>query len=177
MAEPAAEPSAPAGLVADVVAGLTARGHTVATAESLTGGLLCAALVEPPGASAVVRGAVVAYAAPLKTCLLGVPAEVVAQHGTVSARTAAAMATRVRELLGADWGVATTGVAGPDSIEGYRPGRVHVAVAGPGGVAGVQLDLPGDRATVRAGTVRAAVVLLASELASYADPDPSVGGA
>lgn len=155
----------PAEPPADLVELLTVRGQTVATAESLTGGLLCAALVDVPGASVVVRGAVVAYAAEAKTRVLGVPAQVVAEHGTVSAETAVAMAARGREMFGADWGVATTGVAGPDPSEGLPAGRAHVAVAGPPDrVVDAVLDLDGDRAAVRAGTVEAALVLLLSEV-------------
>lgn len=148
----------------DVVAALTARGQTVATAESLTGGLLCAALVDVPGASAVVRGAVVAYAAESKIAVLGVSEAVLAAHGAVAPQTALQMARRARDLFDADWGVATTGVAGPDPSEGHPPGRAYVAVAGAGVAAHQRLDLDGDRADVRAGTVRAALVLLQEQV-------------
>ena len=147
-----------------VVDALTVRGQTVATAESLTGGLLCAALVDVPGASVVVRGAVVAYATDTKTTVLGVPADVVATDGTVAAQTALHMARRARELFDADWGVATTGVAGPDPAEGHPPGRAYVALAGPDQAAHRLLQLAGDRAAVRSGTVRAALVLLTEHL-------------
>lgn len=152
-----------------VVAALAARGETVATAESVTGGRLCAHLVDVPGASTVVRGAVVAYAADIKTGVLGVPAYVLARHGTVAAATARAMAERVRVLLGADWGVATTGVAGPDASEGQPPGRVHVAVAGPTGSTDATLDITGDRDAVRTGTVGRALVLLQGQLGVQPD--------
>lgn len=138
--------------------------QSVGTAESLTGGLLCATLVAEPGASSVVRGGIVAYAGDLKVDLLGVPADVIAQHGTVAAATARAMARQARSLLGADWGVAATGIAGPDGSEGQPAGTVHVAVAGPQQVVNRILDLPGDRDAVRAGTVRAALVLLLNEI-------------
>lgn len=153
---------------AALVALLTSRDQSVSTAESLTGGLLCAALVDVPGASAVVRGGLVAYAADLKTGLLGVPAEVLAEHGTVATETARAMAARVRDLLTSDWGVATTGVAGPDPSAGLPPGRAYVAVAGPDRSADRVLDLGGDRSAVRAGTVEAALVLLLSEAEAFA---------
>ena len=156
--------------VVRLVTRLSALGQTIGTAESLTGGRLCAALVDVPGASAVVRGAVVAYATDVKTGLLGVPVEVVARCGTVAAPTARAMATRARIALDADWGVATTGVAGPDPAEDQPPGRVHVAVAGPDRVVDRVLDLAGDRDAVRSGTVRAAVVLVLQEVAAHA-PD------
>jgi len=154
----------PGERTAAVVGALAARGQTVATAESLTGGLLCAALVDVPGASAVVRGGVVAYAAECKSTVLGVPAEVVGTHGAVAAETALRMAGRARELFGADWGVATTGVAGPDPAEGQPPGRAYVAVAGRDRLVHRRLDLGGQRADVRAGTVRAALVLMLSEI-------------
>jgi len=131
----------------------------------LTGGLLCAALVSVPGASAVVRGAVVAYAPDVKSEVLGVPKDLVARHGTVAAETAAAMAAAVRTLLAADWGVATTGVAGPEPVEGRPVGLVHVAVAGPGGTRTEQLLLDGDREAVCTGAVAGALGLLGDALA------------
>jgi nicotinamide-nucleotide amidase len=148
-----------------LVSALTEQGQTIATAESLTGGRLCAALVDVPGASAVVRGAVVAYASEVKTGLLGVDPSIVEQHGAVSAETARAMAEQARALLGADFGVATTGVAGPDPAEGLAPGTAYVAVAGPERVVDRQLALDGDRDAVRAGTVRASLVLALEEVA------------
>lgn len=156
--------TAPDPIAARIVEALRLAGQTVGTAESLTGGRLCAALVDVPGASAVVRGAVVAYVPATKTGVLGVPVDVVARHGTVAAATARAMADRARHVLGADWGVATTGVAGPEPSEGFPAGRVHVAVAGPVRLVDRVLDLTGDRADVRAGTVRSALRLLAAEV-------------
>ncbi len=144
----------------DAVHRLTARSQTVATAESLTGGLLCAALVSVPGASVVVRGGVVAYAGDVKTGVLGVPSEVVDRYGTVAAETASAMAEAARTLLAAYWGVATTGVAGPDEVEGRPVGLAYVAVAGPDGVQAAEVRTPGTREEVRAGTVAAALRLL-----------------
>ncbi len=149
---------------ARLITRLAAAGQTVGTAESLTGGRLCAALVDVAGASAVVRGGIVAYAPDVKTGLLAVPDELVVEHGTVSAVTARAMAGRARALLGADWGIATTGVAGPDPSEGLPPGRVHVAIAGPDRVVDRRFELRGDRDGVRAGTVRAALVLTLDEV-------------
>jgi nicotinamide-nucleotide amidase len=133
-----------------VVRRLAARGQTVAVAESLTAGLAGAALTEVPGSSAVFRGGVQVYATDLKARLAGVPQDVLDAHGAVSAQTAAAMADGVRRACDADWGLALTGVAGPDSQEGQPPGTVHVAVAGPGGQTGVRSRrLPGDRQRVR----------------------------
>jgi nicotinamide-nucleotide amidase len=106
---------------AEAVDALRAAKATVATAESLTGGLVCATLVSVPGASDVVRGGVVAYAAEVKIAALGVPEVLVAERGTVDADVAAAMAAGVRDRLGATYGVSTTGVAGPGPSEG-KPG-------------------------------------------------------
>jgi nicotinamide-nucleotide amidase len=117
-----------------IVGLLRARRRTVATAESLTGGLLAAALVSVPGASETVRGAVVAYATELKTDLVGVPAEVLDRDGAVASTTAMAMAEGVRTRCRADFGVATTGVAGPEPQEGHPAGTMHVAVASDAGV-------------------------------------------
>src|SRR5258706_13566454 len=94
---------------------LIAGGQTIGTAESLTGGLVAAALTTVPGASAVVRGGIVAYAADLKNSLLGVPAELIERVGTVHSDVALAMASGARTRLGATVGVATTGVAGPEA--------------------------------------------------------------
>ncbi len=112
------------------IAALTARGQTIAVAESLTGGLVAAALTAVPGASAVVRGGVVAYATDLKAELLGVPADLLERYGAVHPEVAAAMAAGVRDRLRAGYGLATTGVAGPDPAEGKPVGTVYIAVAG-----------------------------------------------
>ena len=145
---------------------LAARGETLAVAESLTGGLLAATIVDVPGASAVFRGGLVVYATPLKHTLAGVPAPLLSANGPVDPAVAAALAAGARERCGADWGASTTGVAGPDAQGGKPVGRVYVAVAGPltgadGETLIRELDLAGDRAAVRAGAVRAALALLA----------------
>jgi nicotinamide-nucleotide amidase len=143
-----------------VVARLTAEGRTLAVAESLTGGLLAARVVDVPGASVVLRGAVVAYATDLKHSLLGVDADLLAARGAVHPQVAAEMATGVRLRLGAHWGLSTTGVAGPDPQDGHPPGTVFMGLAGPDGVRTVSLRLPGARAQIRAATVDAALDLL-----------------
>ena len=144
---------------------LAAAGQTVAVAESLTGGLLAAALSRRPGSSATFRGSAVVYATDLKGTLAGVPAQVLADYGAVSAQTAAALATGARERLGSDWGVAVTGVAGPTEQEGHPVGTVHLAVAGPDSVPVVRsLRLPGDRDHVRTLSVTAALDLLRRQL-------------
>lgn len=140
--------------VAAVVAALRAADQTVAAAESLTGGLVCATLVDVPGASDVVRGGVVAYQADLKTRLVGVDADLIAREGTVHPDVALQLARGVRDRLGATWGLGTTGVAGPGPSEGHPAGTVFVAVAGPDGATVRRLELDGDRAQVRTGAVR-----------------------
>lgn len=147
-----------------VIDALRARRSTLATAESLTGGLLCATLVGVSGASDVVRGGVVAYSTDLKVSLLGVSAEVIAAAGTVAAQTAVAMATGVRDRLGSTFGLATTGVAGPDAFEGKPVGTTFVAVAGPGVGEVRSLQLSGDRADIRSGAVAGALALLGEVL-------------
>lgn len=140
---------------AAVVAALRAAGQTVATAESLTGGLVCATLVDVAGASSVVRGGVVAYQPDVKTALLGVDADLIARSGTVNPEVAEQLAAAARTRLGATWGLGTTGVAGPGPAEGRPAGTVYVAVAGPDGVVARRLDVPGDRDAVRRAAVRA----------------------
>jgi PncC family amidohydrolase len=151
-------------LASRVLEVLAVRGESVATAESLTGGLLSATLTDVPGASRSFVGGVVSYATRVKESLLGVPAEVVARHGVVSGECAAAMANGVRTALDATWGVATTGVAGPDSQEGKAVGTVWVAVAGPGGTEVRLLALSGDRRSIREGSCRDVLSLLATVL-------------
>lgn len=150
---------------------LLARSQTVAVAESLTGGAVGAALTVVPGVSATFRGAVVAYATDLKAGLLGVDRGLLDRVGAVDPDVVAAMATGVRDRLGATYGLATTGVAGPDPQDGHPPGEVHLAVAGPAGVAVVSLALAGDRAAVRDHAVRRALLLLADVLGAGADGD------
>jgi nicotinamide-nucleotide amidase len=132
---------------------LIASGQTVGTAESLTGGLVAAALTTVPGASAVVRGGIVAYAADLKSSLLGVPADLIHRVGTVHPEVALAMAAGARARLGAIVGVATTGVAGPDPADGQPVGTVHIAVSTPARAVHEALLLGGDRPEIRRGTV------------------------
>ena len=143
---------------------LRARGATVAVAESLTGGLLGAALTELPGSSAAFRGGLQVYATDLKSRLAGVPDPVLAEHGAVSVQTAEALAAGVRERLDATYGVGVTGVAGPDEQEGKPPGTVHLAVAGPAGVRSSSVRLPGDRTRVRLLAVTGALDLLRRSL-------------
>jgi nicotinamide-nucleotide amidase len=147
-----------------LIADLTRAGLSLAVAESLTGGAVAAELVSVPGASVVLRGAVVAYDTALKSSLLGVPAELLAQHGPVHAEVAALMAEGVRGVTAvsghpADIGVATTGVAGPDPQGDAPVGLVFVAVADAAGTEVRELRLAGDRAEIRAQAVDAALEL------------------
>jgi nicotinamide-nucleotide amidase len=144
---------------------LLERGETVAVAESLTGGALAAALVDVPGVSATFRGGVIAYATELKSELLGVDAALLAARGPVDPDVAVAMAAGVRDRLGATWGLATTGVAGPDPQDGHPPGVVLVAIAGPDDAGVEALALEGGRAAVRAAAVSGALELLLAVLA------------
>lgn len=152
------------GSAADLHRALLRRGETVAAAESLTAGLFCARLAEVPGASATLRGGVVVYATDLKTALAGVPADLLAAHGPVSPETAAALAEGVRERCGATWGIGLTGVAGPDPVDGHGPGRVYLGLSDGVRTDVVELDLLGDRAAVRSGSVDAATDALLARL-------------
>jgi PncC family amidohydrolase len=163
--------------VAELVAALRADGATVAAAESLTGGRLIAALTCVPGSSAVVRGAVVAYASDLKTRLLGVDEEVLATQGPVCAEVAEQMAVGARDRLVATYGIATTGEAGPDTASGRPIGTVVVAVAGPRGTTTRHLDLRGTRAQIQAGAVADALRLLAEVRSGGPDTQGSADGA
>lgn len=157
--------------VLEVLAG---RGESLATAESLTGGLLAARLTDVPGASRSFVGGVVSYATRVKESLLGVPAAVVEQHGVVSGECAEAMARGVRDRLDATWGIATTGVAGPDSQEGKPVGTVWIAVAGPDGVEALRLTLSGDRSTIRQDTCHQVLSLLVRRLDGSVSVDRSI---
>jgi nicotinamide-nucleotide amidase len=154
----------PLNVVEDLLRRLVARGETLATAESLTGGLLAATIVDVPGASNAYRGGLVVYATDLKASLAGVPSPLLDSHGPVDPSVAAALAAGARERCHADWGLATTGVAGPDPQGGQPVGRVYVAVAGPEGSDVRQLDLPGDRSHIRREAVDAALDLLGKVL-------------
>ncbi|MFI6857480.1 CinA family protein [Streptomyces sp. NPDC050416] len=157
----------------DVVRLLTVKGETLAVAESLTGGLVAAEITSVPGASKVFRGSVTAYATELKQELLGVDATLLAARGAVDPQVAAQMAVGVRKVLGTDWGVATTGVAGPEPQDGQAVGTVFVAVDGPrrtdsgsaGGGKVEALRLNGDREEIRRESVRSVLALLLEELA------------
>jgi PncC family amidohydrolase len=134
---------------------LRAEGSTIATAESLTGGRLAVRFTDVPGVSETYLGGAITYATALKISMLGVDEEVVAEHGVVSAECAEAMASGVRAITGATYGLSTTGVAGPDSQEGKPAGTVYVGLAGPGFVTSEMLELSGDRTRIQEATCEA----------------------
>ena len=154
-----------------LIAGLSTAGLTVASAESLTGGLLTALLTEVPGASAVVRGGVVVYATELKHSLAGVDADLLAERGPVDPDVAVALATGVRRVCGASVGLGLTGVAGPDPQHGIAVGTWYVAMSW-NGTHRLTAQVPAvrsatdsgqgaaDRSGIRHAAVRAAVGLL-----------------
>lgn len=165
-AVPKSAESADAALI---VAELTRREQTVAVAESLTGGLLAAEIVGVAGASVVFNGGVVAYSTAIKHSVLGVDAELLAERGAVDAEVARQMADGVRRVLAvngraADFGISTTGVAGPAAQDGQQPGTVFVALATAQDITVTALHLNGDRSAIRSATVRAAVLMLAQNL-------------
>ena len=143
---------------------LRAGGATIATAESLTGGRLAVALTDVPGASETYIGGVVTYATELKASVLDVDADIIEAHGVVSAECAKAMASGVRALTGASYGLSTTGVAGPTEQEGKPPGTVFVGIAGPGLLEVVALELSGKRQEVQDRTCEEAFAALEAVL-------------
>ncbi|MFD3454957.1 CinA family protein [Streptomyces sp. NPDC058691] len=151
-------------VAAEVLELLVRRSATLAVAESLTGGLVAAELTSVPGASRSFRGSVTAYATELKRDVLGVDGALLAERGAVDAGVARGMAEGVRRVLRADWGVATTGVAGPDPQDGKPVGTVYVAVAGPGRTISEKLQLNGDRTAIRISAVDAVLTLLHQSL-------------
>lgn len=145
---------------------LTERGLTLATSESLTGGLLGATITAVPGASQYYLGGVVVYATEQKARIGGVDPAVLRKHGVISEQTAVEMVMGVQRLTGADYALAASGVAGPAPQEGHPPGVVWIAVVGP--IVGalrpspvaLRFEFEGDRGPVREQTVAAALQML-----------------
>ncbi|MGV9822804.1 CinA family protein [Nocardia xishanensis] len=133
----------------ELVRALAAARQTVATAESLTAGLVAATIAGVPGASAVLRGGLVVYATDLKSSLAGVSADLLAAEGPVAASTAEQLAVGARTRCGADWGIGLTGVAGPDSQDGHAVGTVFLGLSSPWHTEVMRLQLSGDRWTIR----------------------------
>ena len=153
-----------ADVAAEVLRLLARSDQTVAVAESLTGGMVAAELTAVPGASRSFRGSVTAYATELKHRILGVDAALLATEGAVNARVAEEMAAGVRRVMDASWGIATTGVAGPDPQDGQPVGTVFIAVDGAGGRKTARLRLNGSRAEIRRESARTVLELLWSQL-------------
>jgi len=151
-------------LAADVIQVLKAQGLTVATCESLTGGMICSTLVDVPGASQVVRGGLITYQTDVKTLLAGVDAALIQAKGVVSASVAEAMAKGARKRLLADIAVSATGMASPGSPEEPPAGTVFVGVASERGVRAIPLNLVGSRQEIRRQTVEAALVAILQEV-------------
>ena len=149
-----------------VVARLAEAGGTVAVAESVSGGGLADAITGVPGSSRVFILGVVAYSNDAKVDVLGCDPAGLEENGAVSPWTAKAMAESVRRLAGSTWGVATTGVAGPEPLGGAEPGTVFVTVCREGGddAAPAEAHLPGDRGEVKAGAVEKALSMLLESL-------------
>lgn len=153
-------------LATRVVKTMTERDLTLATAESLTGGLLGATITEVPGASRVYLGGGIAYATSIKEQMLGVDRVDIEAFSVISAQVASAMAAGIAELTGADWSVAVTGAAGPDPQEGHAPGEVWICAQGPRigslppPVQTLQFRFSGDRRAVREATVEAGLSML-----------------
>lgn len=145
-----------------LLAELVARGATLATAESCTGGLIAATVTALPGSSATLLAGFVTYSNAAKAAMLGVPEAALAAHGAVSEPVARAMAEGALRRSGADIAVSCTGVAGPGGGSAEKPvGRVWMAVARVGApTRAARFDFPGDRAAVREATVRQAFALV-----------------
>ena len=148
---------------------LRRKGAMLAVAESLTGGLVAAAITERAGASDVFAGSVTAYSTAAKTALLGVDSDLLARRGAVDSSVARAMAEGARDRFGADLALATTGVAGPTEQDGRSVGTLFVAVAASGDPVVVEFALTGDRETIRRQAVREALRLLRRTLEDDAD--------
>jgi nicotinamide-nucleotide amidase len=161
----------PAPDSAAIIALLSEKSWSIAAAESLTGGLLVSALIDTPGASRAVRGGIVAYDTHLKHSLVGVDAQLLAEHGAVHPDVARQLADRVRlaaaiDGVSADVGIGTTGVAGPDPQDGQPVGTVFVGISIRGAVDVAALRLEGTRDEIRRSTVEHALRALREALES-----------
>lgn len=146
--------------LAELVAAAAAANITVATAESLTGGMVAATIVQIPGSSAMLQGGVIAYQNSVKERLLGVPAELLRDKGAVDPEVACAMALGVCEAAGARIGISTTGVAGPEPHQGKDVGHVYIGVAFDGEAQSYEYHFGGDREMIRIAATQEAISLL-----------------
>ena len=151
-------------LAREAITALKDRGLTVCTCESLTGGLICATLVDVPGASKVVRGGLITYQTDTKPLLAGVDAALIEKKGVVSAEVAAAMAEGARNRLDADIAVSATGMASPGEPDEPPAGTVFVGVASAKETRTIPLTLTGTRAEIRQKTVETAIEAIIAEL-------------
>lgn len=153
-------------LAAEAVAGAVGRGLTVATAESLTAGMVAAVLADTPGASGMLQGGVVSYQNAVKADVLGVPRDLLDSVGAVDGRVAEAMAEGARRICGADIGVSTTGVAGPEPHGGKDVGSVYIGVATAEGSTSFAYSFEGNRPEIRGQACAAALERLLDALAA-----------
>ena len=154
-------------LAQSAVALLKVRGLTVATCESLTGGMICSTMVDVPGASSVVRGGLITYQTDTKTLLAGVDAALIEAKGVVSGEVAEAMAEGVRTRLHVDIAVSATGMASPGEVGDPPAGTVFVGVASAKGVRAIPLKLVGSRMDIRRQTVQTALEAILTEVKSW----------
>lgn len=147
----------------EAIALLQARGLTVGTCESLTGGMICSTLVDVPGASKVVRGGLITYQTDTKTLLADVDAALIADKGVVSGEVARAMAEGARARLGVDIAVSATGMASPGDENDPPAGTVYVGLASEKGVRAIPLQLTGNRQEIRQQTVEQAIQAIITE--------------
>ena len=159
-------------LAQEALAALKERRWTVATCESLTGGLICSTLVDVPGASSVVRGGFVTYQTDTKTLMAGVDAALIAEKGVVSAEVARAMADGTKVRLGVDVAVSATGMASPGDPGDPPAGTVFVGVASAKGVRAIPLALTGTRREIREQTVEAALEAIIEEIGTKENEAP-----
>lgn len=153
-------------LAAQAVRQALESGQSVATAESLTAGMVSAVLADTPGASGMLQGGVVAYQNSVKDRVLHVPADLLARVGSVDPDVARAMAAGARAELGADVGISTTGVAGPDAHDGKPVGRVYIGISTAAGSAAFEYSFTGSRPDIRAAACAAALERLGEALSA-----------
>ncbi|KAI1386603.1 putative competence/damage-inducible protein CinA [Hypoxylon trugodes] len=169
-------------IATNIIRTLSRNGETLGVAESLTAGGVMAALTSVPGASAVMRGGVVSYATPLKESLLHVDHDLITKKGPVHADVAAQMAEGARKATACNgslttWGIATTGVAGPEPQDGKPVGMVYIGIASPDGTQPLgPFCFPGSREQVREATVMEALSRLRDALISHQQDVDLVGG-
>lgn len=147
-------------LAAEIIKVMKKRGLTLATAESITGGGVAAAITDVSGASAVFLGSIVSYSDASKTKFLGIPKRLLNKSTAVSEVVAKNMAESVRKEFGSDFGIATTGVAGPGKAYGQKAGTVWVAISSKKETITIELALSGDRNEIRKATIESALACL-----------------